>query len=194
MTVNDKPGAKWVPGPAGWMLLCLLVPVLLYIWAVREPPPRWRATYFDHERPEEVLKVREERDVNPHEHHWGDAEALRGISDDRSRVLWDSCLTLEHAQSVAFQLTSHDPARLFIDGQPVIDNLGQRPLPRTRGTDVSLEAGVHHVRVEYQERIKSAALTLVASFDGTRPRRIAPERLRLPAGDLQHPCKAVPGP
>jgi len=194
VTASVKPRAKWAPSPAGWMLICLVVPALLYIWAVREPPPRWRATYFDHERPEEVVKVREERDVNSHDHHWGDAEAVRGISDDRSHAFWDSCLSLERAQRVAFQLTSHDPARLFIDGQPVIDNLGQRPLPRTSGTDVSLEAGVHHVRVEYQERIKSAALTLVASFDGTRPRRIAPERLRLPAGDLQHPCKAVPGP
>jgi hypothetical protein len=76
----------------------------------------------------------------------------------------------------------------------VIDNVGQRPVPRTRGTDVSLEAGVHHLRVEYRERVKSASLTLVASFDGTRPQRIAPERLRFPNGDLRHPCKAAPTP
>jgi hypothetical protein len=177
------------------MLICWLLPALLYIWAVREPPPPWRATHFDHDGPgKAVTIVREERDVNRHNHHWGDRDALRDISGDRASVLWDSCLSLGRAQSVAFQLTSHDPARLFIDGRPVLDNVGQRPLPRTRGTDALLEAGVHHLRVEYHERIKSASLTLVASFDGTRPRRIAPERLRFPDGDLQHPCKAVPAP
>jgi hypothetical protein len=109
-------------------------------------------------------------------------------------VLWDSCLSLERAHSVAFQLTSHDHARLFIDGRPVIDNLGRRPLPRTQGTDVSLAAGVHHLRVEYHEQVMSASLTLVASFDGKRPRRIAPERLRFPDGDLKHPCEAARAP
>jgi hypothetical protein len=176
------------------MLICLLLPAFLYIWAVREPPPRWRATYLDLERGKATVIVREERDVNHHSHHWEDAVSARGISGNRSKVLWDSCLSLERAQSSAFQLTSHDPARLFIDGQLVIDNLGRRPVPRTRGTDVSLAAGVHQLRVEYHERVTSAALTLVASFDGERPRRIAPERLRFPDGDLQHPCKLAPAP
>jgi hypothetical protein len=171
------------------MLICLLLPTVVYMCAVQEPPPRWRATYFDRQRPEgEAAIVREERDVNHHDHHWGDFDALQGIPDDRSNVLWDSCLSLERAHSVAFQLTSHDPARLFIDGQAVIHNLGRRPVPRTRGTDVYLDPGVHHLRVEYHEQVKSASLTLVASFDGTRPRRIAPERLRFPDGDLNHPC------
>jgi hypothetical protein len=174
------------------MLVCLLVPTLVYLWAVREPQPRWRATYFGEGSPggEPVLVLmREERDVNFHDYHWADPSALLGIPDDRSRVLWDSCLSLERAQSIAFQLTSHDHARLFIDGQPVIDNLGRRPLPRTQGTDVSLGAGMHHLRVEYDERVKSAALTLAASFDGKRPQRIAPERLRFPGESQQDPCE-----
>jgi len=175
------------------MLLCLLLPTLAYIWAVREPQPRWRASYFGDERPggEPVLAlVREESDVNPHDHHWTDPRSLLEIPDDRPSVLWDSCLTLERAQSVAFQLTSHDHARLIIDGRAVIDNLGRRPLPRTEGTDVSLAAGVHQLRVEYHERVKSAALTLAASFDGKRPQRIAPERLRFPGESPQSPCGA----
>lgn len=177
------------------MLICLLLPTLVYIWAVREPPPRWRATYFDHDGSgKAVTVVREERDVNHHNHHWQEPIATRGITDDRSDAVWESCLSLESVQSVAFQLTSHDPARLLIDGRLAIDNLGRRPVPRTRGTDISLDAGVHHLRVEYNETVKSAALTLVASFDGKRPRRIAPERLQFPDGDLQDPCKARPAP
>jgi hypothetical protein len=189
--MNARTRARWAPGPAGWMLLCLMLPTLVSIGAVREPAPRWRASYFGDAPPggEPVLALmREERDVNYHDYHWSDPSALLGIPGDRPSVLWESCLTLERAQSVAFQLTSHDHARLLVDGRPVIDNLGRRPLPRTQGTDVSLGAGEHRVRVEYHEEEKSAALTLLASFDGTRPRRIAPERLRFPDEDPQHPC------
>jgi hypothetical protein len=192
VTVNVRTRARWAPGPAGWMLLCLLLPTLVYVWAVREPPPRWRASYFSDAPPggEPVLALtREERDVNYHDYHWSDASALTGIPENRSSVLWESCLILERTQSVAFQLTSHDHARLFIDGRRVIDNLGRRPLPLTQGTNVSLGAGVHHLRVEYHEQVKSAALTLLASFDGTRPRRIAPKRLRFPNEDPRHPCR-----
>jgi hypothetical protein len=176
------------------MLICLLLPTLIYMWAVREAPPRWRAAYYANKGLRGQALVREERDVNHHNHHWTDPISLEGIPDDRSSVRWDSCLSLERSQSIAFQLTSHDHARLFIDGRLVIDNSGRRPLPRTQGTDVSLQAGVHHLRVEYHERVKSASLTLAASFDNERPRRIAPERLRFPDGDQQHPCKAAPAP
>jgi hypothetical protein len=173
------------------MLICILLPTLLYIWTVREPPPRWRAAYFGNERLEGVALVRAERDVNRGSNGRNLPE---GIPADRFGVRWDTCLTLERARAVAFQLTSHDEARLLIDDQVVIDNLGQRPVPRTRGTDVSLDAGAHHLCVEYHQRAKPALLTLVASFDGQRPQRIAPERLRFPDGDSQHPCKAVLAP
>jgi hypothetical protein len=189
--MNARTRAHWAPGPAGWMLLCFLLPTLVYLGAVREPAPRWRASYFGDAPPggEPVLALmREERDVNYHDYHWADPAAQLEIPDDRSHVVWDTCLTLERAQRVTFQLTSHDHARLFIDDRPVIDNPGRRPLPQTQGADASLDAGVHHLRVEYHEEEKSAALTLAASFDGERPQRIAPERLGFPEGDLQHPC------
>jgi hypothetical protein len=178
------------------MLLCLLLPTLAAIWAMREPSPRWRASYFDEAGPGGELAptlVREERDVNPHDYHWTDPGSLVDIPDERPSVVWESCLTLERAQRVAFQLTSHDHARLTIDGRPVIDNSGRRPLPRTEGVDVSLTAGLHPVRVEYEERAKSAALTLTASFDGKRPQRIAPERLRLPGESPGDPCGSGAG-
>jgi hypothetical protein len=191
MIAKTNPRAKWAPGPAGWMLICFLLPTLFYIWAVREPPPRWRAAYFANERLERVALVREERDVN---HDWNRRGPPEGVPADRFGVRWDSCLDLERAQVVAFQLTTQGDARLLIDDRVVVDNLGARPLPLTRGTDVSLDAGVHHVRVEYHRRAESASLTLVASFDGKRPRRIAPEQLRFPGGDPQHPCQASPAP
>jgi len=170
------------------MLVCLLLPTLLYMWAVREPPQRWRAAYFGNERLEGLALVREERDVA---HDWKRQGPPHGIPADRFSARWDSCLTLERAQTAALQLTSDDGSRLFVDGLLVIDNWGLRRLPRTRGTDVLLEAGLHHLRVEYSQLTGSASVTLAASLDGKRPRRIAPEHLRFPGGDPQRPCGEI---
>lgn len=172
------------------MLICLLLPALIYLLAVREPPPRWRATYFDNQGLEGQGIVRQERNVN---HDWERGGPLEGITDNFS-ARWDSCLILERAQSVAFQLTSDDGSRLFINGQPVIDIWKVHIRSLTRGIDVPLQAGVHHLRVEYYERVSVASVALAASFDDERPRRIAPERLRYPDEDQQHPCKTAPAP
>jgi beta-glucosidase len=173
------------------MLICLLLATLIYLLVVREPPPRWRATYFGNERLEGQALVREERDVN---YDWQRGGPVEGIPNDQFSARWDSCLTLERAQSVAFQLTSDDGSRLFIDGRLAIDIWGRHMRSLTRGTDVPLQAGMHHLRVEYYERVSVASVTLAASFDNGRPRRIAPERLRFPDGDQEHPCEATPAP
>lgn len=202
MAADTKPRVRWKPGPTGWMVICFLVPTLLYMVAVREPSPRWRAAYFSNERLEGVPLVRKERDVN---HNWGVRRSpLETIRVDHFSARWDTCLVLERAQSVAFQLTSDDGSRLFIDGQLAIDNWGPRPRsytrgskilrPLTSGVDVPLQAGVHHLRVEYYEEIDHSLVTLLSSFEGERPQRIAPERLQFPDGDWQRPCKAAPAP
>jgi hypothetical protein len=170
--------------------------------AVREPSPRWRAAYFGSEGLKGVPLVRKERDVD---HNWAVRRSpLEGIPVDHFSVRWDTCLVLERTQSIAFQLTSDDGSRLFIDGQLVIDNWGPRPpsytrggkllRPLTNGVDLPLQAGMHHLRVEYNEEIDHSLVTLLSSFDGERPRRIAPERLQFPDGDWQRPCKAAPAP
>jgi len=170
------------------MFLCLLVPTLLYIWAVREPPQRWRAAYFDNERMEGLAVVREERDVD---HDWSRRDPPTGIPSERFSARWDSCLTLDRTQTVAFQLSSDDGSRLYIDGALVVDNWDQGERAQTRGTDVSLETGEHHLQVEYRQMTGLAFVTLAASLDGKRPRRIPPEHLRSPDGDAQRPCGDV---
>lgn len=177
---------KWAPGAAGWMWVCLLVPASIYLLFAREPAPRWRAAYFSNPGLEGAPLVRRERDVH---HDWRDGTPADGLPSDEFSARWDSCLVLDVAQSVAFQLTSDDGARLWIDGRAVLDDW-ERQGRGTRGTNVSLDEGVHHLRVEYHELSGLASVVLAASFDETRPARIAPERLRFPDSDAQLPCPA----
>ena len=95
-------------------------------------------------------------------------------------------------------LVSDNGSRLFIDGEERIDNWApRRPTvtPRSRigvaGATVPLEAGVHHLRVEYFEDRDAAQLHLTASFDEeTPPAPIPAERLIFPGleFDESDPC------
>lgn len=171
------------------MLACLLVPTLVYLVAVQEPAPRWRAAYFDNGQLEGAGHLREERDVD---HDWKGRRPAEGILGDELSARWESCLHLNEGQRVALQLTSRDGSRLFIDGEQVIDNWGSHPR-RTRGVELALQAGVHPLRVEYSGLMESASVSLAASFDDERPRRIDPGRLRLPQGDWKGSCAANGG-
>jgi hypothetical protein len=46
------------------MLICLLLPTVVYMLAVREPPPRWRAEYYGNGQLKGQGLVLQERDVN----------------------------------------------------------------------------------------------------------------------------------
>lgn len=63
-------------------------------------------------------------------------------------VRFDSFFTLDQASLVRFQLGSDDGSRLSVDGQVVVDVDGIHPHQTANG-EVQLEAGTHHVRVEY---------------------------------------------
>ncbi len=55
---------------------------------------------------------------------------------------------IEHAGKYTFVLTSDDGARLYLDGQPIVDNDGQHPPEDVIGS-VSLGSGIHRIRVSY---------------------------------------------
>lgn len=63
-------------------------------------------------------------------------------------VRFDSFFTLDQASRIRFHLGSDDGSRLFVDGQAVVDVDGIHPHQTSTG-EVQLEAGTHHVRVEY---------------------------------------------
>ena len=188
MGSSNRNRASWAPGPAGWMLLCLLVPTLLYVWAVREPSPRWRAAYYDDASMETAIVVREERDVS---HDWSRREPPAGVPNEHFSARWESCMALNRQQNVAFQLISSGGSRLFVDQALVIDNWNLRPSLQTGGIDLVLAAGLRHIRVESRHGDGAGSVTLLASLDGRRPTRISPEQLRSPIVEEESVCPAT---
>lgn len=170
------------------MFACWLLPAVAYIALAQEPQPRWRAAYFADADFEGTPTVRQEGDVD---HDWGPRGSSDHPGDNGFAVRWDTCLSLEGPKTIAFQLTSETGARLLVDGRAVIDDWEAHPR-HTRGVETTLEAGTHHLRVDYRGGPESASVVLAASFDGERPARIDPERLHFPDGETQRPCTAAP--
>ncbi len=150
----------------------------------------WRATYFTRHDLSGATLERHDLDIN---FEWGRAAPADAIPADRFSARWDSCLTLDRPGKVAFQLTSDEGARLFIDGKLVINDWQKHPL-QARGGVLRLPAGVHHVRVEYYEITRDATVILNASLGGEPPAPIPASVLRAPAGpfDAPRPCDAAP--
>lgn len=167
-----------------------VVVVLAGLWIVTRGearPVRWRGAYF--------AKPDFTGQPVPHDDtvlafDWGEDPPIRGIGRDGFSIRWDSCLVLDSARTVGWQLVSNDGSRLYVDGQLVVDNWehkGDKP----GGLDQSLSAGVHALRVEYRELRGQARITLLASLDGAAPRPIGPSWLRYPTGDDTAPCRGA---
>lgn len=155
-------------------------------WELRRSG-QWRGAYFPAEDFRGEPTVRRDRDIA---FNWGLAPPMEDIPADRFGVRWDSCLLLDEETEAAFQLISDDGSRLFINEELLIDNWKPHK-PKARGTWISLEPGVHHLRVEYFERDHEASIYLTATFDRQeRPTSIPAHLLRYPSSDLDasNPC------
>ena len=98
-------------------------------------------------------------------------------------------MTLDEPLDLRFKLVSDDGSRLFIDGEQVVDNWKHRG-ERAKGGRKEVEAGVHHLRVEFMERNGSASITLIASLRGERPTSVPTRILTYPGEDFDpdDPC------
>jgi hypothetical protein len=150
----------------------------------REGP--WRGAYYPTIDFQGEPLVRREGDVK---FDWKRLGPSPELPDDAFSARYDVCMELPEPLEIAFQLVSDDGSRLFIDGQQVIDNWGRHG-ERSRGADVPLAAGMHHLRVEYFDDRHAAALELRASLHGELPDSLPVRFLRHPGDDLEatDPC------
>ncbi|NVB37563.1 hypothetical protein G6O69_06945 [Pseudenhygromyxa sp. WMMC2535] len=153
----------------------------------------WRAAYYpDRMLESEPLVVRDDTVT----HAWEDRPPLEEIPPDKFSVRWDSCLVVDEAGLAIMQVNANDGARVFLDGETIIDAWDRDTATRRKGfgsASLDLEPGVHHLRVEFYESLGRQSISLVASFDGAVPKEIPRERLRYPGDEIdeQDPCAAV---
>jgi hypothetical protein len=170
----------------------VLLPVLVYALLHTEIPGQgpWRAAYHADRKLESKPVVRREQSVD---HDWGKKAPLEEIPPEKFSVRFDTCLHIDEASSAVFQLNANDGGRVFLDGETLIDAWDKDPKTRRRGVGtakIDLEAGVHHLRVEYFQGLGSASLLLSASFDGEVPAALPSDRLSYPGDDFDEadPC------
>jgi len=150
---------------------------------------QWRGAYFESKNLDGDPHVRRDGDLR---FIWDEAAPIKELPRDGFSVQWDTCMALDEPHEIVFQLTSDDGSRLYIDGIKTVDNWGSHG-ERTRADKVELDPGVHHLRVEYFDNTKDAAVTLVASMEGERPHQIPVRVLHYPGDTLDEddPCGAV---
>ena len=119
---------------------------------------------------------------------WDEGPAAPTLPEDRWSARWDGCLQVDAAGKYAFNLGSDDGSRMFVDGTKVVENWGSHGM-RYKGGEVVLEAGPHHLRVEYYDSIKAASLVLKMGVDGAAVEVLAPGLVTAPQDpDADHPC------
>lgn len=173
----------------------VVLPVLLYTLLNAEVPGTgpWRAAYYADKKLEgRPVLVREDSI----EHDWNDTAPLEQIAPDKFSIRWDTCLRVDQAGPAVFQVNANDGARVFVDGQLIIDAWEKDPNTRRRGFgsgEIELAAGIHHLRVEYFENMGDASIKFSASLDGSLPGPLDRDRLLYPGDDYdeQDPCAAV---
>jgi hypothetical protein len=141
----------------------------------------WRGAYYPGYELRGDPDVRREVDVD---FDWGILPPTDSIQSDRFGARFDTCLVLEEDVEATFQLIADDGARLTIDDEMVLDFLEPAGVPPTvLGMEWELEAGVHHVKVEYREDDDEAQVHLLATFDPDVPPEPLPARMLEYPGD-----------
>jgi hypothetical protein len=195
------PSAAALPNPAQngaqgsrrvtrWMTAIALLPAPLWLLVaiLRDPGPAWRAEYFGNPSFAGQPFVRSERELSI---YWdGRAPTVEGtLAGQHLSARWDTCLRLDRAREIPFQIVSDGAARFFIDGQLKLQLEDERRRG-SRGEVLRLEAGVHRLLVEMSAE-SWGSMALNASFDGRAPRALGTGS-KISGVSLRHPVAGDP--
>jgi len=176
-------------------VIVVFAPLALYVALNAEVPGTgpWRAAYYANTDLEGKPIVVREDSV---EHDWGDHAPHEAIAPDKFSIRWDTCLRVDQAGPAVFQINANDGARVLIDGELLIDAWDRDDATQRHGFgtgQLELDAGVHHLRVEYYENLGVASVKFSASLDGELPRELPRDQLSYPGDDFDEddPCAAV---
>lgn len=133
------------------------------------PQPGLKAEYFDYT--DLTGKVAERIDATV-DFDWGQTEPVPGVGDTFA-VRWSGVITPPQTATYTFTTRTDDGVRLWVDGQPVIDDWSMHAAAERSG-QVALSAGrAYDLRMEYFDGVKHAVAKLYWRADGM-PRQIVP--------------------
>ncbi len=91
----------------------------------------------------------------------GELAASRALDGDNFCVRWTGVLVPPASGEYELTVTANDGARLFVDGQKVLEEWSETSVARAVSGKVALEAGKEHeIRLEYYEDVRDAEVRL----------------------------------
>jgi hypothetical protein len=143
--------------------------------AAQEGDTGLRAEYFD--APD--LTVPKLTRIDPKvDFRWAAAAPDASMHPDLFSVRWSGSVLPKASETYTFYTQSNDGVRLWVNGQPLIDNWTVHVLHEDLGT-IALEAGhAYSLRMEFFENKGSATARLMWSSLSQRKQIIPPESLR----------------
>ncbi len=124
---------------------------LRLLWEKREDPPvaAWKGEYYTN--PWLIGYPTVTRQEAAVDFNWGTASPTPGIPADNFSARWTRTLALPAPRTLTFSLRTDDGARLWVDGQLVLDRWYDQVATTTHTAQVALSAGVHTIVLEYYE-------------------------------------------
>jgi len=119
--------------------------------------------------------------------NWGKESPIAGFPHDDFSIRWTSCLTLKNDTMITFSLSSNDGARLYVNGELLINTWQLQNLTERRKRKY-LPSGVYPIRIDYFEAFGIARVHLKASFNGSPYTLLDSNHLTYPKDTKENPC------
>ncbi len=142
---------RWIPAFVLISLVLALLPSLAYA----DFGSNWTAEYYDNENLS-GSPVQIDNGINGVNFNWGSGKPISKVDSDKFSIRYSSTQTFGQG-TYEFLLSSDDGARVFIDGNLVLDRFVSRPLTTDRFQQ-TLTAGDHSLKVEYFENKDNASI------------------------------------
>ncbi len=119
--------------------------------------------------------------------NWGSGAPVAGIAADTFSVRWTGQVEAQFTQTYTFYTQSDDGVRLWVNGQPLVNNWTDHSTTENSGT-ISLTAGQRYdIRMEFYENGGAAVARLLWSSASTPKAVIPSTRLYLASSRQRHP-------
>ena len=131
----------------------------VHLWweRVEASYPDWKSEYFNN-RHLQGAPVVVRNDARP-DFNWGEGSPAPGVPSDNFSVRWTRNQRFDHSGAYRFYALVDDGARVWVGGEPVIDewrNGSERTVSGTKWID----AGEQYVKVEYYDDSGNARITV----------------------------------